>query len=292
MLLAAIMTGPGAWAQGGVPGGIQGGAQGGIQGGTQGGTPGGIQAGTPAGNPGEDRLAAMRARGELRVCAWPEYHGISWRNPRNGELEGLDIDMARAFAARLRLRLAIVETELAAIPDAVEAGQCDIGMGGVTVTGERASRVAFTKPYLSAPLVGVANRASARVRDWAAIDRPGVVVAVSDGAPAEAAMRAALRRAELSVLRPPRLREAEVRTGRADVLITDLPYARGLAQRQEWVRLIEAPARFGETLMAYAVARGDGAWLAEANNFLASVKADGSLARSAERFGAASLVVY
>ena len=241
---------------------------------------------------GEDRLAALRARGELRVCVWPEYFAISWRNPRGGELEGLDMDMARVFAARLRVRLALVEMDMQAVPAAVEAGACDIAMSGVTVTEERAGRIAFTKPYLSSPLLGIANRASARVQGWAAVDRPGVVVAVAAGTPAEAIMRSALARAELNVLRPPRLREAEVQSGRADVFITDVPYGRGLAQQQDWVRLIEAPGRFGETLMAWAVPRGDAAWLAEANNFLAAVKADGSLARSAERFGLAGLLVY
>lgn len=241
---------------------------------------------------GEDRLAAIRTRGELRVCAWPEYFGIAWRNPRSGELEGLDVDMARAFAARLRVRLSVVETDILGVTPAVEAGSCDIAMSGVTVTEERAARVSFTKPYLSTPLVGIANRASARVPAWAAIDQPGMVVAVSEGAPAEAIMRNALTRAELTVLRPPRLREAEVQSGRADVFITDVPYGRGLAQQQEWVRLIPAPPRFGETLMAYAVARGDAAWLAEANNFLNAVKSDGSLARAAERYGVGPLLVY
>ena len=241
---------------------------------------------------GEDRVGAIRARGEMRVCAWPDYFGISWRNPRGGEVEGLDIDMARAFATRLRVRLTLIEADNLAIPAAVEAGACDIAMGGVTVTEERAARVAFTKPYLSTPLVAIASRASARVPDWAALDRPGMVVAVSAGAPAEAIMRAALRRGELAVLRPPRLREAEVQSGRADAFITDLPYARGLAQRQPWVRLIAAPPHFGETLMAWAVPRGDAGWLAEANNFLAVVKADGQLARAAERHGMAGLVVY
>ncbi len=246
----------------------------------------------PAPPAAEDRLAAIRARGELQVCIWPEYHAVTWRNPRTGEVQGLDADMARLFAARLRVRLAFVEFSGQAMATPVEAGQCDIAMSGVTVTEARAARVAFTKPYLSSPLVGVTNRASARVRDWSEIDRAGVVVAVVEAAPAEALMRAALRRAEISTLRPPRRREAEVQSGRADVFITDVPYARGLAQQQDWVRLVEPPGRFGETLMAYAVARGDPAWLAEANNFLAAVKADGALARSAERFGLQSLLVY
>ena len=242
--------------------------------------------------PVEDRLAAIRARGELRVCIWPDYLGMSWRNPRTGEVDGMDADMARLFATRLRVRLAFVELPGPGISAPIEAGQCDVAMTGVTVTEERAARIAFTKPYLSSPLVGVANRASQRVREWTDIDRPGVVVAVVETAPAEALMRAALRRAELAALRPPRRREAEVQAGRADVFVTDVPYARGLAQQQDWVRLVEPPARFGETLMAYAVPRGDPGWLAEVNNFLAGAKADGTLARAAERFGLQALLVY
>ncbi len=240
-----------------------------------------------------DRLGVIRARGDLRVCVWPEYHGLSWRNPRNGELEGLDADMARLLASRLRLRLTIVEVMFGqGIVAAVEAGQCDIGMSGVTVTEDRAERVAFTKPYLATPLVAVVSRASTRVRQWAEIDRAGVVVAVTEGTPAEGLMRGALQRAELSLLRAPRRREAEVRSGRADVFITDAPYGRGLAAQQDWMRLVEAPPRFGETLTAYALPRGDAAWLAEANGFLAAVKADGSLARAAERYGILDLIAY
>jgi ABC-type amino acid transport substrate-binding protein len=224
---------------------------------------------------------------------WPEYHGLTWRNPRNGEVEGLDAEMARLLAARLRARLAFVEVAPGAgIVAAVEAGQCDIGMSGVTVTEERAERVAFTKPYLSTPLVGIVNRASTRVRQWSDIDRPGIVVAVSDGVPAEGVMRGALRRAELAVLSPPRRRESEVQAGRVDVFITDVPYGRGLAMQQDWMRLVEAPARFGETLMAYVLPRGDAPWLAEANSFLAAVKGDGALARVAERYGILGLVAY
>ncbi len=242
--------------------------------------------------PAEDRLTAIRARAELRVCIWPGYHGLSWRNPRTGELEGLDVEMARLLAARLRVRPAFMEVLTPAIPAAVEAGRCDIAMSGVTVTEERATRIAFSKPYLATPLVGIANRASTRVREWDDIDRPGVVVMVAEGAPAMAIMRESLRRAELSVLPPHRRREAEVQAGRADVSITDVPFGTGLAMQQDWVRLVPAPPRFGETLTAYAVPRGDAAWLAEVNNFLAAVKSDGALARAADRFGLVGLLVY
>lgn len=240
----------------------------------------------------EERLYAIRARGELRVCTWPGYHGLSWRNPRTGEMEGLDVEMARLLANRLRVRLAFIEVLSTAIPAALEAGRCDVAMSGVTVSEERATRIAFSKPYLSTPLVGIASRASTRVRAWAEIDRPGVVVMVAEGAPAQDIMRETLRRAELAVLPPQRRRDAEVQAGRADVFITDMPFGTGLAMEQGWVRLVPAPPRFGETLSAYAVPRGDHAWLAEVNSFLAAVKSEGLLARAAERFGLAGLLVY
>lgn len=222
-------------------------------------------------------MAAIRARGELRVCVWPGFFGMSWRNPRSAELEGVDIDMARALGERLGLRVAFVVVGMGEVISQLESNGCDIAMSGVTVTTERSQRVAFSKPYFSTALVGIANRASARVLSWQEIDRPGVLVAVAPGSQAEEVMRQS---------------EAEVFSGRADVFIASVPYGRGLAEQRGWVRLLEAPPRFGNTLMAYAVARGDAAWLAEVNNFLAAVKADGSLARAAERQGLQGLVVY
>jgi ABC-type amino acid transport substrate-binding protein len=60
-----------------------------------------------------DRLATIRSRGEVRVCIWPDYFAISYRNPRTGELEGIDIDMAREFARNLGVRLTIVDSSFA-----------------------------------------------------------------------------------------------------------------------------------------------------------------------------------
>ena len=36
-----------------------------------------------------DRLHDIKARGELRVCIWPEYYGISYRNPKSGAVAGV-----------------------------------------------------------------------------------------------------------------------------------------------------------------------------------------------------------
>ena len=216
---------------------------------------------------------------------WPEYFAISYRNPRNSELEGIDIDMARALAARLAVPLRFVETNFAEFMNRLEASDCDIAMMAVGVLPARAERVAFTKPYMASPVYGVTTRDGTRVRSFTDIDQAGVTVAVAAGTLMEPLMRNTLRRADLLVVRPPNTREAEVQAGRADVFMSDFPYTRRMLLMHDWARIIEPPAGFGETLYAYAVAKGDPAWLAEVNAFLETTKTDGTLARAAARHG-------
>lgn len=232
-----------------------------------------------------DRLSLIRARGELNVCIWPEYFAISFRNPRNGELEGLDIDLARALATRLSVRLNFLETNFAEFMDRIEDATCDIAMMGVGITPARAARVAFSKPYMASSVYAVTTRTNTRIVTWRDIDMPGNVVAVAAGTVMEPLMRETLRNAELMVVRQPRTRESEILAGRADVFMSDFPYTRRMVLMHDWARVIDPPGRFGETLYAYAVPRNDPVWLSEVNTFLERMRVDSTLARSAQRHG-------
>lgn len=241
-------------------------------------------------SPAEGRRAAIAARGALRVCIWPDYFAISFRNPRNDALEGIDIDMAGAFARRLGVRLEFVETNFATFMDRLEGGDCDVAMFAVGITAARTARIAFSRPYLVSRVYGVTARDNQRIRTWADIDKPGVVVAVAAGTLMEPLMRQTLKQGELLVVRPPATRESEVQGGRADVFMSDFPYTRRMVLTYDWVRIIEPPWPFGETPYAYAVAKGDPAWLAEVDAFLAAAKADGTLARAAAAHGLTPIV--
>ncbi|WP_203072750.1 substrate-binding periplasmic protein [Falsiroseomonas ponticola] len=222
---------------------------------------------------------------------WPEYFAISYRNPRNGELEGIDIDMARALAARLNVRLTFVETNFGEFMDRIEDQSCDIAMMAVGITPPRAQRIAFSKPYLASPVYAVTTRTNTRIQAWRDIDSPGTVVAVAAGTIMEPLMRDALRNAELMVVRMPRTREGEILSGRADVFMSDYPYTRRMVLMHDWARVIDPPGRFGETLYAYAVQRNDAAWLNEVNAFLERARLDGTITRSATRHGLAPILL-
>lgn len=236
-------------------------------------------------------LAAIRARGTLQVCMWPEYFAISYRNPHNGVLEGIDIDMARALAARLGLALRFVETNFAEFMDSLERGDCDVAMMAMGVLPARQARLDFSRPTLASPVYGVTTKDGTRINRWEDIDRPGVVVAVAAGTLMEPLMRQTLQHAELQVVHPPSTREAEVQAGPADLFMSDFPYARRMLLMHDWVRIIEPPVWFGETSYAYAVPKGESAWLAEVDALVAAAKADGSLAAAAARHGLAPILV-
>lgn len=238
-----------------------------------------------------DKLGDIRRAGELRVCIWPAYFAISYRNPRNGRLEGIDIDLAEQFAAGLGVRVKFIDTTFATFLDALDADRCDIAMFGVGITERRASRAAFSAPYLRSDVYAVTTKSQNRIRRWADIDQPGVVVAVQAGTYMEPLMQRTLKKAELMSVAPPKTREVEVQAGRADVFISDYPYTRRMLLFFDWTVVIEAPSPIAPTSYAYAVRKGDPAWLARVDAFVAEIKRDGRLAQAAARHGLSAIVV-
>ncbi|MGE0717162.1 MAG: ABC transporter substrate-binding protein, partial [Alphaproteobacteria bacterium] len=228
---------------------------------------------TSAGNAADavPREARVRTTGVLRVCIWPGYYAISFRNPRNGLLEGIDIDLSRALAESLGARVEHVMSGFGSFVDDLAGDRCDVAMFGIGVTAARAERVDFSTAYLRSGIYAVAATTNRRIRTWADIDRLGVVVAVQAGTFMEPVMRDYLKQATISIVRSPQTREDEVLSGRADVFATDYPYSRRMLFQHEWARVIEPPEPIAPTPYAYAVARGQPDWLAVIDRFVETV---------------------
>ncbi len=233
----------------------------------------------------EGRLDRIRTTGELRVCIWPDYFSITYRNPRTQVLEGIDIDMAQAFAADLGVAVRFVDSSFAALVDNLANDACDIAMHGVGVRPDRAAHMDFTQPHLVSGIFAVSMKTNAAITTWADIDRPGNVVVVHKGTYMEPVMRSTLKAAEVLSVNDFKAREQEVQAGRGDVFMTDFPYGRRMAALTDWARLLEPPSPIAPTPYAYAVPKGEPAWLAEADAFVSRAKADGRLRAAAERHG-------
>ncbi|MDX9700323.1 MAG: ABC transporter substrate-binding protein [Rhodocyclaceae bacterium] len=236
------------------------------------------------------RLDKVLQSGEVRVCVWPDYYGISFRNPKSGALVGIDVDMAGELARDLGVRLNFVESSFARLIEDVTRDHCDVAMFAIGVTPQRQQALRFTRPHLVSDIYAVTTRSNRRIRSWDDIDRPGVVVAVARGTLHEPVMREKLQQATLEVLDTPHAREQAVASGRADVFMSDYPYSRRMLDNADWARLVAPPQAYHLTPYAYALAPGDDAWFERLEDFVRTVKQDGRLRAAAERHGLSAIV--
>jgi cyclohexadienyl dehydratase len=236
-------------------------------------------------------LQRIHSQGELRVCIWPDYYGVTWRNPRNHGLSGIDIDLSQALAKDLKVKLRHVDSSFAKLIDDLKENRCDVAMHAVGVIPQRQQHLAFSEPYLRSGIYAITTRSNPLVKKWTDIDRPGVAVAVQAGTFMEPVMAQTLKQARLVVVRPPQTREEELESGRVDVFMTDYPYSRRLLDNADWARLIEPEKPFSPVNYAYAIKPGDEEWLALLNKFVSSIKADGRLISAARRYNLLPIVV-
>jgi cyclohexadienyl dehydratase len=236
-------------------------------------------------------LDRVKSAQKVRVCIWPDYYGVTFRNPRTAVLGGIDIDLSAEFGRDLKSAVEHIESSFPTLIDDLKSDRCDVAMFAVAVLPQRAAHLSFTRPYLQSDIFGITTRSNRVVREWADIDKPGVQVAVQAGTFMEPVMAAALKQATMVVIKPPATRERELEAGRVDVFMTDYPYSRRLLDNADWAALVSPPAQFHALPYAYAVKQGDEAWLAVVDEFVSRIKRDGRLEAAAKRHGLSPIVV-
>lgn len=238
-----------------------------------------------------DRLARIQASGQVQVCIWPDYYGISLRDPRTLQLSGIDVDLAHELAHELGVAVQFVDSSFARLVTDVQAERCDVAMFAIGITPQRQQVLRFTRPYLASDVVAITTRSNRKIRSWDDIDQPGIVVAVAKGTLHEPLMRARLQRAQLITPETPHAREQEVQSGRADVFMTDFPYSRRMLETTDWARLVTPPRTYHITSYAWALKPGDDVWHQRLEQFMQAIKRDGRLLAAARKHKLDPIVV-
>ncbi|KIL98984.1 Cyclohexadienyl dehydratase [Paramagnetospirillum magnetotacticum MS-1] len=236
------------------------------------------------------KLAKIRQTGEVRVCIWPDYYSISYRNTRTGKLEGIDIDMAHEFAKDLGVQVRFIDSSFKTLVEDLLSDKCDISMHAVAITPDRQEKLAFTRPHLRSGIFAITSKTNPVVKEWADIDRDGVVVAAAAGTFMVGVMKNELKQARLLEVATPEAREQEVMSGRADLFVTDYPFSRKMLARHDWAKLLTPPTPLAPSPYAYAMAPGDREWLETADAFVGRAKTDGRLLAAAKANGLEAIV--
>jgi len=230
----------------------------------------------------QSRLFDVTKSKKLRVCQFPLYYSISFRNPKTGEIEGIDADLSKELAKELGAELEIVESSFGTFIADLQANKCEIGMFGVGASLKRAQAVEFSKPYLITNIYAV-TRKDGPIKSWADIDKKGVKAAVTLGSYIEPFMKSYLKNAELISVAPPNTREGELVAQHVDVIITDYPTAIKVTDEFDWAQTIVPEEKLAVTPYAYVVPQGDQIWLNYVNLFIDTIKLDGRLMKYAKK---------
>lgn len=230
--------------------------------------------------PPPSTLDVVTQRGELRVCSTGDYRPFTYRDPATGQWSGIDIDMAGDLAHKLGVRRTIVPTTWANLVNDLSAKRCDIGMGGISVTLDRAEKAAYSDPYLvdgKAPITKCS--AVSHFQNLGQIDRPGVRVVVNPGGTNESFDHAHLDRATIVPYPDNNTIFEELLRGRADLMITDASEARWQAREHPQLCAVNPERPLSFAPKAYLLPRGDTVFQQWVNQWLRLDLGDGTYQR-------------
>ncbi|MDX1502735.1 MAG: ABC transporter substrate-binding protein [Thermoanaerobaculia bacterium] len=229
-------------------------------------------------------LRSICERGELRVA---RYRGQ--RPPfffeRDGRWVGFDVDLGRDIATRLGVEYREIPTapSFDAVVDRVAEGSADLGLSKLSATLARATRVRFSRPYLTVYQALLVNRLSAPAGadPFRALDAAGTGIGALDGSAYVGYARASFRAAEVRPYSDFSAMMDDVVAGRLDAALMDSARANTWRRRNR-EKLVQVRSRVDKSRrdpLAIAVSWDKTHLLAWIDLYLDGIEADGTAER-------------
>lgn len=221
-----------------------------------------------------------RNQGPLKVCTTGDYAPLTVLDSTTGTYSGIDIDMARNFAAYLHRKVQFVPTTWATLSqDIATPGKCDIAVGGISVTAARQQVADFTNTVLTTgktPITTTANEQRFQTIDE--INQPDVHLIVDSGGQNETYAEQTFPKADLTVVQDNESIFGELLNGDADVFVTDAIEGVYQAQQNPGLVAVHPDQPFTTDNKAYMLPKGS-PLLKPANKWLKKVLNDGTFQR-------------
>ncbi len=187
---------------------------------------GGVALGGPAVAAAHDEagvLSRIVKSGEFRV-------GMSGSQPpfcvksKSGELIGYEVELAKLLANAMGVELKIVEKPFGELLGALEAGEVDAVMSGMTMTPERNVRVAFVGPYMvSGKSILTTSTALAAIDEASDIDQSDIRLAALAGSTSQKFVERLIPKAKLTTTSDYDEGVKAVMEGKVDAMVADFP---------------------------------------------------------------------
>lgn len=221
--------------------------------------------------------------GVLRVGVAPTHPPVAFE--RDGELMGIEVDLARALGVRLRRRIELVRVDEAEPLAALERGEVDVVMSGLSITPEREARVLFAAPYMRAGQLALIRSADiGRFGRVHTLRRPDARVGFEYGTSGERFVATELTRASSFGFDDVEAGIRSLRAGRIDFFVHDAPTIWRLAGDPSQRDLHGLYQLLTHEEMAWAVRRNDVALKAQLDAAVAAWQQDGQIEGIVDRW--------
>jgi len=211
----------------------------------------------------------------LRVGLDPTYPPFGYYDEAD-EIVGYDVDLARALAGRLGLRVELVPVHFDGLYDALAAGRADVLISALPFDPRRTKDVLYSPPYFQAGQVIVARADDTAVKSVR--DLTGRRVAVEWGSSGDVEIRRLADRgiqAQVVRFETPQAALAALEQSRVDVTVVDAVSAYHFVNRNGDFKVIQPPLTNEPYVMAF---RADSPVLWDTlNRALAQLSVDGYL---------------
>jgi len=212
---------------------------------------------------------------------FPPFEFVVKKGGLIGEFDGIDIAIADLIAKDNDMTAEISNMEFDSLLIALENGQVDAVIAGMTVDPERAEKVDFSVPYYQATQVMIVKEDSTIA---SAADMAGKKIAVIQGYTGETAVKKLGDNYEYTSFKKGTDAIMELVNGKADVVVIDSATASKYVADNEGLKIVTDAKTFGNEEYAIAVKKGNKELLDMINASLEELLKDGKIAELGDKY--------
>jgi polar amino acid transport system substrate-binding protein len=168
-------------------------------------------------------LDRIMAKKELKVGTAASMPPLNMTT-KDGEVIGMEMDLARSFANAMEVKLTLSRMNFNELLPALEKGQVDMVLSGVTMTPQRNLKVAFVGPYFASGKSILTKKKSVEsVDEIAKMNQPDKVLVALKGSTSQIFVEKLIPKAKLVLADTYDQAVAIVRSDQAVAMVADYP---------------------------------------------------------------------
>ena len=127
---------------------------------------------------GDKKTPAAQAPKVLKVGTEPTFAPFEFQKEGSKEFDGFDMDLIRAIGKQLNMKVEILNMGFDALIPAINAGNIDLAIAGMSITPDRQKAVDMSDPYYVSGLVVVVGKDNAAVKSVNDLNNKGIAVQI------------------------------------------------------------------------------------------------------------------